>query len=217
MKQENKMNRKLIFVIMLIYILVFFFNLYSQDSKTLFFNAIKKQQSFIPKTFTCRISSSIFNDFFKQLPADAFTKKIEDLVFLLVVDDGKISVKIDGLKPEYNDFALSYFSIYTDLLSYVFISGDELTKQFENFKITYEKNTFTLQDDSELVSYNFVFTNDLLTTILFSQDNIKKMEINISYFAFKNYQLVKTVNIINFDENGVKKDIVIINFSKYQL
>lgn len=211
------MKKITIVLIILIFIVFTVLPILSQDAKSLFIEAIKKQQTLIPKTFSCNISSTIFNDFFKQLPADAFSKQIQDLQIILNAENGKISIKIDGIKPEYNDFALSYFNIYTELLSYVFISEEDLKKQFENYTISYDKNLFILKDNSELVSYNFLFTNNLITSIVFFQDNSKKMQITISYFAFKNYQLVKTINIINYDDKGNIKDNIIINFAKYKI
>ncbi|MEJ5273100.1 MAG: hypothetical protein WH035_03135, partial [Spirochaetota bacterium] len=94
---------------------------------------------------------------------------------------------------------------------------EELNKQFENYTISQDKNTFILKDNSELTSYSFIFLNNLISTVIFYQDNSKKMEINIQYFAYKNYQLVKAITIINFDERGNKKEPIFITFSKYKI
>ncbi len=223
-------------IINIAFILILFFYLiftslaaYSQDAKTQFIEAIKKQQSLMPKSFNCKISSSLFLDFFKQLIGETiakknvvskitepFTKTINDLSIYLFVENGKTTIKIEGIKQDYLDFALSYFSIYTELLSYVFLSQEELSKTIENYEIKIDKNTFTLKDFSDLTSYSFIFSNNLLTTVIFYQQEIKMMEINITYFTYKNYQLVKQINIINYDDNGNKKDNSTINFSNYK-
>lgn len=210
------MKKKLFLILLIIFTLFFIYQIAAQDSKSLFIQAIKKQQSMLPKTFSCNIFSTIFTDFLSQLPSDAFSKQLKDVSIILKVENGKVSINIDGIKPEYLDFALSYFNIYTELLSYVFISEEELVKQFENYTISQDKNIFILKDDSQLVSYNFVFVNNLLSMVSFFQDNAKKMDINIQYFSYKNYQLVKTINIINFDDKGNKKENIVITFSKYQ-
>ncbi|HPC38426.1 MAG TPA: hypothetical protein PLF21_03840 [Exilispira sp.] len=211
------MNRKILIFFLLVLLFFSFYNLFAQDIKALFISAIKKQQSLLPKSFSCNISSSVFTDFLSQLPSDAFSKQSKDILIVLIVDNGKVNINLDGIKSDYVDFALSYFNIYTELLSYVFISEEELNKQFENYTISQDKNTFILKDNSELTSYNFIFLNNLISTVIFYQDNSKKMEINIQYFAYKNYQLVKTITIINFDERGNKREPIVITFSKYKI
>lgn len=210
------MKKNINIFISVILILIFVLQISAQDPKSLFIQAIKKQQAMFPKSFSCNIASTIFTDFLSQLPPDAFSKQLKDIVIILKVENGKVNINIDGIKPEYIDFALSYFNIYTELLSYIFISEEELNKQFENYTISQDKNVFILKDDAQLVSYNFVFVNNLIYQVSFFQDNSKKMDINIQYFTYKNYQLVKSINITNFDDKGNKKENIVINFSKYQ-
>ncbi|MFN3411324.1 MAG: hypothetical protein ACK4YF_04115 [Exilispira sp.] len=214
-------KRKFLLTLMIFTLLivnqVIFIQISAQDPKTLFIEYIKKQQAVLPKNFSCIISSSIFTEFLSQLPSDAFSKQLKDINIILSVENGKPSINIDGINQQYNDFALSYFNIYLELLSFVFISEEELNRQFENFTITENKNTFILLDNSELISYKFTFLNYLLSSISFFQENIKKMDINIQYFTYKNYQLVKSINIINFDEKGNIKENILITFSKYKL
>ncbi len=197
-------------------IVSFCFNIFSQDAESKFIDAIRKQQDLIPKNFKCKISSDVFTEFFKQLPEDAFINGISDVNLFLIAENGKISIKIEGIKQDYMDFALSYFTIYSQLLEYVFLSSEELSKRLESYTIEFDKDIFILSDDAELISYNFIFIDNLLNTIIFFQDNVKKMEINITYFTYKKYKLVKMINIINFDENGNKKENVILNFSNYK-
>ncbi|MCR4421951.1 MAG: hypothetical protein GYA61_06260 [Spirochaetales bacterium] len=210
------MKKNITIFISVLLILIFVLQISAQDPKSLFIQAIKKQQAMFPKSFSCNIASTIFTDFLSQLPPDAFSKQLKDIVIILKVENGKVNINIDGIKPEYIDFALSYFNIYTELLSYIFISEEELNKQFENYTISQDKNVFILKDDAQLVSYNFVFVNNLIYQVSFFQDNSKKMDINIQYFTYKNYQLVKSINITNFDDKGNKKENIVINFSKYQ-
>ncbi len=197
-------------------IVSFCFNIFSQDAESKFIDAIRKQQDLIPKNFKCKISSDVFTEFFKQLPEDAFINGISDVNLFLIAENGKISIKIEGIKQDYMDFALSYFTIYSQLLEYVFLSSEELSKRLESYTIEFDKDIFILSDDAELISYNFIFIDNLLNTIIFFQGNVKKMEINITYFTYKKYKLVKMINIINFDENGNKKENVILNFSNYK-
>ena len=104
-------NQKKIVITMLLIILVTFFStnkLFSEDPKSAFLKLITEQQKSFPETFRCQISSTIFTDYLKQLPSEAFTKPLDKVIITLEVVKGSASIVVDGVKGDYMDFVQSY-------------------------------------------------------------------------------------------------------------
>lgn len=212
-------NQKKIVITILLIILVTFFStlkLFSEDPKSAFLKLITEQQKSFPETFKCQISSTIFTEYLKQLPSEAFTKPLDKVIITLEVVKGSASIVVDGVKGDYMDFVQSYFVSYLQLINLVFLSAEELEKQFADFTVSYENNQFILK--SELISYAFTFKNNLLSTVSYYQAQVKQMDIVIIYFKSANYQLIKSITLINYPGDSIQNNQTnqaIILFSKY--
>lgn len=216
---KNMKNQKKIVLTILLVIFITFFSknlLFSEDPKSAFLKLITEQQKSFPESFKCQISSTIFTDYLKQLPSEAFTKPIDKIIILLEVVKGSANIVVDGVKDDYKDFVQSYFTSYLQLINLVFLSAEELEKQFAEFTVSYQNNQFILK--SEVISYVFTFKNNLLSTVSYYQAEARQMDIVVIYFKAANYQLIKSITLINYSQDSSQKENIsqaIIIFSKY--
>ena len=187
-------------------ILSIFFLAAGNDPRQLFSQMADTYKNLFPDAFSCEISSELFDNWFDELPEEAFVDKENKppLIYFNYRKNEDISYEVINLKPEYESFFTSTFFYLQN--SYIFLlwTAEDILQEFIGYSFDvvekHDSSLFTITPPDKSQNFLIHFANNAaLQSIKILIPDTPFVEINFEYSTFSTYLVPAQIGVSIFE------------------